>query len=123
VYEKDAPHVDPEVFNLQVPILGICYGLQEIAWHHGKNVLAGEKKEYGHAKLNIERHTGKAAHIDTLFDGIEENLEVGQNLCFNKSDLLISISSRYGCLTETSYHICQTISRLSQQLLMRLLLA
>lgn len=41
VYEEGAPHVDPAVFDLDVPILGICYGLQELAWHHGKNVLAG----------------------------------------------------------------------------------
>jgi GMP synthase-like glutamine amidotransferase len=29
VYEKDAPHVDPKLWELNVPILGICYGLQE----------------------------------------------------------------------------------------------
>ncbi|KAF4636279.1 hypothetical protein G7Y89_g1795 [Cudoniella acicularis] len=40
VYEKDAPHVDPAIFELGVPILGIYYGLKEIAWHHGKNVVA-----------------------------------------------------------------------------------
>jgi len=73
VYSPDAPHVDPAVFDLNVPILGICYGLQEIAWHHGKNVLAGEKREYGHANLNIERHQGKSAHIDDLFAGLPSN--------------------------------------------------
>jgi GMP synthase (glutamine-hydrolysing) len=76
VYEADAPHVDPAVFELGVPVLGICYGLQEIAWHFGKNVLAGEKREYGHAALTIERHTGKEDHIDRLFQGIEDDISV-----------------------------------------------
>jgi GMP synthase (glutamine-hydrolysing) len=76
VYEADAPHVDPAVFELGVPILGICYGLQEIAWHFGKNVLAGEKREYGHAALKIERHTGKENHVDRLFQGIEDDISV-----------------------------------------------
>ena len=76
VYDKDAPHLDTAVFDLDVPILGICYGLQEIAWHFGKNVAAGDKKEYGHAYLKIERHVGKEAHIDRLFEGIEDDIEV-----------------------------------------------
>ncbi|KAI9834957.1 MAG: GMP synthase (glutamine-hydrolyzing) [Sarea resinae] len=76
VYEKDAPHVDPAVFELGVPLLGICYGLQEIAWHHGKNVLAGEKREYGHATLKVDRHTGKEAHVDRLFQGLDDDMEV-----------------------------------------------
>ncbi|KAK5161535.1 GMP synthase (glutamine-hydrolyzing) [Oleoguttula sp. CCFEE 6159] len=76
VYSADAPHVDPALFELNVPVLGICYGLQEIAWHHGKNVLAGEKREYGHATLKVERHSGKEAHIDRLFRGLEDDMEV-----------------------------------------------
>jgi GMP synthase (glutamine-hydrolysing) len=76
VYEADAPHLDSAVFDLDVPILGICYGLQELAWHFGKNVLAGEKREYGHAYLKIERHSGKEAHIDRLFHGIDDDIEV-----------------------------------------------
>ncbi|KZF19389.1 GMP synthase subunit B [Xylona heveae TC161] len=76
VYWDDAPHVDPEAFEMGVPILGICYGLQEIAWHHGKNVLAGDKREYGHATLNIHAHEGKSSHIDQLFQTLEKDMEV-----------------------------------------------
>lgn len=76
VYAPDAPHVDPEVFTLGVPILGICYGLQELAWHHGKNVLAGEKREYGHAELNIHPQTDQQAHVSRLFEGLPDNTDV-----------------------------------------------
>jgi len=74
VYEADAPHVDPAVFDLGVPILGICFGMQEIAWHNGKNVSAGNKREYGHATVTVQRHND--AHIDSLFDGLGDSLEV-----------------------------------------------
>lgn len=79
VYWDDAPHVDPAVFEAGVPILGICYGLQEMAWHFdNKNVLAGEKREYGHAYLKVERHSdgGAGGHVDTLFQGLEDDMEV-----------------------------------------------
>ena len=66
-----------QLSQLDIPILGICYGLQEIAWHHdNKNVLAGEKREYGHAKLKIEKHKGEAAHVDKLFNGLGNDLDV-----------------------------------------------
>lgn len=77
VYWDDAPHVDPAVFDMGVPILGICYGLQEIAWHSDqKNVVAGEKREYGHAILNVHKHSGKTAHVDALFAGLEDDMDV-----------------------------------------------
>ena len=76
VYEEGSPHVDPAVFDLNVPILGICYGLQELAWHHGKNVLAGEKREYGHAKLRFETYSGKQAHVNELFASLEDDMIV-----------------------------------------------
>ncbi|CCH41042.1 GMP synthase (glutamine-hydrolysing) [Wickerhamomyces ciferrii] len=53
VYAEDAPHVDHDVFKLGVPILGICYGMQELAWINGKGVARGEKREYGPATLNV----------------------------------------------------------------------
>ncbi|PBP23500.1 GMP synthase [Diplocarpon rosae] len=73
VYEADAPHVDPAIFELGVPILGICYGLQEIAWHHGKNVVASTQREYGHADIQAQREAG---HVDHLFKDLEDDVKV-----------------------------------------------
>ena len=93
VYDPAAPHVDPAVFELDVPILGICYGLQELAWHHGKNVLAGEKREYGPAHLQYEKYSGKSAHVNQLFDDLEEGMEVwmshGDKLSHLPTDFVI----------------------------------
>ena len=72
VYQDDAPHVDPAVFELGIPILGICYGLQELAWHHGRAVIAGEKREYGHAVLRLEKPQEHASHINKLFEGFDD---------------------------------------------------
>ncbi|AET40623.1 GMP synthase (glutamine-hydrolyzing) Ecym_6241 [Eremothecium cymbalariae DBVPG len=54
VYAEDAPHVDRAIFELGVPILGICYGLQELAWIAGVDVGRGDKREYGRATLHVE---------------------------------------------------------------------
>ncbi|MCS7203366.1 MAG: glutamine-hydrolyzing GMP synthase [Thermodesulfovibrio sp.] len=54
VYEPQAPTIDPEIFNLNIPILGICYGMQLIAHLLGGEVLEAEKREYGKAILYVE---------------------------------------------------------------------
>jgi len=54
VYEPDAPHPSPELFNLGVPILGICYGLQVIAYQLGGEVDRSAKREFGRAELLID---------------------------------------------------------------------
>jgi len=49
VYDKDAPHANRRVFDLGVPVLGICYGLQLMVHVLGGKVRAADKREYGHA--------------------------------------------------------------------------
>ncbi|MFZ0663093.1 MAG: glutamine-hydrolyzing GMP synthase [Acidobacteriaceae bacterium] len=53
VYDSDAPPADPAVLSLNVPVLGICYGLQFITHHLGGKVRSAEKREYGHAEVTI----------------------------------------------------------------------
>ena len=77
VYEEDAPHVEwSQLVALAVPILGVCYGLHEIAHHAGTEVLAGDKKEYGPAEVEIQRLSSVADHVNKLFDGLGSQLEV-----------------------------------------------
>ena len=54
VYDADAPAADPEVLELGVPVLGVCYGLHFIVHHLGGKVLSAPKREYGHAEVTIE---------------------------------------------------------------------
>ncbi|MFD1394234.1 glutamine-hydrolyzing GMP synthase [Kroppenstedtia eburnea] len=53
VYAEGAPKCDPAIFELGIPILGICYGMQLISAHFGGEVKRAEKREYGKADVEI----------------------------------------------------------------------
>jgi len=53
VYDADAPQCDPKIFELNVPILGICYGMQLGCRLLGAKVVPVEKREYGRTSLSI----------------------------------------------------------------------
>jgi GMP synthase (glutamine-hydrolysing) len=55
VYEDEAPRSAPEVFDLGVPVLAICYGMQLAADQLGGVLGAGEGREYGRASIDISR--------------------------------------------------------------------
>ena len=54
VYDADAPPADPRVLELGLPVLGICYGLQFMVHTLGGKVRAADKREYGHANVEIK---------------------------------------------------------------------
>jgi GMP synthase (glutamine-hydrolysing) len=58
VYAPGAPTLDPRVFELGVPVLGICYGLQLIAHLLGGKVEPAREREYGHARVVVEKNEG-----------------------------------------------------------------
>lgn len=53
VYEEGAPRCDPGIFSLDVPILGICYGMQIGCQLLGADVRSAKSREYGRAKLSV----------------------------------------------------------------------
>ncbi|MBT0826664.1 glutamine-hydrolyzing GMP synthase [Campylobacter lari] len=54
VYANDAYFCDKGVFDLNIPVLGICYGMQLMAHHFGANVAPAGHKEYGKATIDIQ---------------------------------------------------------------------
>jgi GMP synthase (glutamine-hydrolysing) len=63
IYETGSPRVDPAVFDLGIPVLGICYGMQFMTAALGGRVERADKREYGFAELSIKTAAG-------LFKGV-----------------------------------------------------
>ncbi len=70
VYEPGAPVAPPYIYESNLPILGICYGMQVLAHQFGGRVAEGAKREYGHAIL----HQGDVE--SPIFDNLPESIPV-----------------------------------------------
>ncbi len=69
VYQPDAPKPDERVYQLGLPILGICYGLQVITDYFGGKVVKADRHEYGKAELEILDNSD-------LFSGLPNKIDV-----------------------------------------------
>ncbi len=63
VYEKGAPHPAKGIFDLGVPVLGICYGVQLMAYFLGGEVIPTKMREYGFASLRVCDRSGLLAKV------------------------------------------------------------
>ncbi len=69
VYDTDAPHSDPAIFDLGIPIFGICYGMQLMTKQLGGKVERSEKREYGRAMMELD-------DVKDVFSGFSGRTEV-----------------------------------------------
>jgi GMP synthase (glutamine-hydrolysing) len=69
VYEEGAPKCDPKIFDLGIPVLGICYGMQLACQILGAEVRQSERREFGRASLHLHERAG-------LFHAIPEKTAV-----------------------------------------------
>ncbi len=76
VYAKKAPKVDPAVFEIGVPVLGICYGMQLMGQHLGGKVEHSERREYGAGQLFLTDEKGTRREKGGLFRGLPDMLDV-----------------------------------------------
>ena len=66
VMDKKAPKLSNFILSLEIPILGICYGLQLICFNKGGKVIKSKSREYGNTYISIVKNS-------ILFDGLNKN--------------------------------------------------
>ncbi len=91
VYEPGAPQCDPGLFELGLPILGICYGMQLACQAMGGTVDNTPSREYGRAECQV-------GASDTLFDGVNANTQVWMS----HGDQVANIADAFEPLASTS---------------------
>ena len=92
VYEKNAPKFDKEILNLNLPILGICYGHQLIAHLMGGKVFSGKSGEYGLMKLNIKNEKEILAYLGK-----------SKNVWMNHRDVVMRLPKSFVSLANTEH--------------------
>lgn len=90
VFAKSALKYDSTIFNLEIPILGICYGLQMMVHHYGGTIIKSKVHEYGSGTINITKNKG-------LFN----NFPSSSNVWMSHSDEVTKIPNEW-TITATS---------------------
>jgi GMP synthase (glutamine-hydrolysing) len=91
VYEEGAPKCDPAIFDLGIPVLGICYGMQLACDTLGGKVESAPAREYGRAKVKVDSHAD-------LFAGVPKELDVWMS----HGDQVSKVSQDFEPLARTS---------------------
>lgn len=101
VTDGASPRVPQIVFELGVPILGICYGMQTMAEQLGGQVEMGNVREFGHAQIQLHNHT-------KLFDGIEDARDTSGaatlNVWMSHGDKVLAMPPHFKLMAST--HAC-----------------
>ncbi len=104
VYDPGAPHPAPELFSLNIPILGICYGLQVIAHALRGQVDTSARHEYGFARLFIDDRSDLFAGISGRTTGEEPDAtpgDVSTVVWMSHGDALTRIPEGFGSIGHT----------------------
>ena len=99
VYDAGAPLSDPEIWNLGIPVLGVCYGMQLMVQQLGGNVTRAKRGEYGKASLLIDDPT------DLL-----TNVEDGSTMWMSHGDSCESLPDGFETLAHTENTPCAAIA-------------
>ena len=92
-YDEGAPKISAELFDLGIPILGICYGVQLTALVLGGKVVPAERREYGRANLRV-------TDASDLFQGFP--LDADQSVWMSHGDRIESLPAGFSVVAESA---------------------
>ena len=105
VYDDQAPQCDPKIWDLGIPILGVCYGMQLMVKQLGGSVERATKAEYGKASLFIDDPT------DLL-----TNVEEGSTMWMSHGDSCTQLPAGFDALAHTDNTPCAAIANPDKKL-------
>lgn len=99
VYDEGAPEIDPEIWNLGIPVIGVCYGMQVMVQQLGGVVQRAERAEYGKASLKIDQE-------EILLPGVED----GATMWMSHGDSCLELPEGFQILAHTENTPCAAIA-------------
>jgi GMP synthase (glutamine-hydrolysing) len=93
VTESNTPRIPEAIFELDVPILGICYGMQTLAEQFGGQVSTSKNKEFGHAEILLEK-------TSLLFDGFSSGSSV--DVWMSHGDHVSTLPDEFNLIASTT---------------------
>ena len=90
VYAQNAPQINKKIFEMGVPVLGICYGAQLMSKNFGGEVVASDSREYGKAEISLDVSS-------VLFDGINSD----ENCWMSHTDYVKTLPTGFKVIAKT----------------------
>ncbi len=98
VHEADSPRAPQAVFDLKVPLFGICYGMQTMAEQMGGKVQGSDLREFGYARVDV---VGKARLLDGIEDHVDDDGVLGLDVWMSHGDKVTEMPAGFHILAST----------------------
>ncbi len=98
VTEADAPFVSPFIFEMGLPVLGICYGMQTMAAHFGGQVAGSDVREFGYAQIRL---TAESPLFHDIKDHVDEQGRSLLDVWMSHGDKVVALPDGFELLAET----------------------